>query len=176
MSTRDLAEMAIIIALTAVMEIIFTNLNLAIFANGGSISISMIPIILLSLRRGFKVGFITALVYGVFQFLLPLTVYYLTPVQYLFDYVLPFTVLAFIALIKTKSAKNVAIGVIFVGLLKYASHVIAGIAFWGEYAPENFNAVTWSLYYNATYSVPSMILSALLLYIMVSKHSVLLKK
>lgn len=170
MNTRDYTEMAIMIALTAVLEIIFTNLNFAIFANGGSISISMIPFVILTLRRGFKAGIIAGLVYGVFQFVLPLSVYYLSPVQYLFDYVLPFASLAFIAYVKNNTMKNIGIGVVVVGLLKYVSHVIAGIAFWGEYAPENFNAVTWSLYYNATYSVPSLILSALVIMAMLKAN------
>lgn len=166
MNTRDFTEMAIMIALTAVLEIIFTNLNIALFPNGGSISISMLPIVILTIRRGFRIGLIAGLVFGIFQFILPLTVYYLSPVQYAFDYVLPYVALSAIALVKNFDTKGLTIGVIIVGVLKYASHVIAGIAFWGEYAPESFNAVTWSLYYNATYSVPSIILAAIVLVVM----------
>lgn len=174
MNIRDLVESAIMIALTAVLEIIFTNANIALFPNGGSISISMLPIVILTLRRGFKVGLIAGLVFGVFQFILPLTVYYLTPVQYAFDYVLPYVALSAIALVKDLNVKGLTVGIIIVGVLKYASHVIAGIAFWGEYAPEGFNAVSWSLYYNATYSVPSIIITAIVLVLIVARYPKLL--
>jgi thiamine transporter len=175
MSTRDFTEMAIMIALTAVLEIIFTNANIALFPNGGSISISMLPIVILTLRRGFKVGLVAGAVFGIFQFILPLSVYYLTPVQYAFDYVIPYIALSAIAVVKEMNIKGITVGIVLVGLLKYVSHVIAGIAFWGEYAPEGFNAVSWSLYYNATYSVPSIIITAIVLVVMVARYPRLLE-
>jgi len=76
----------------------------------------------------------------------------------MFDYVLPYAFLAFVVIFKKSNVRNLSIGALLAGVLKYLSHVIAGIAFWGEYAPETFNATTWSLYYNATYSIPSIIL------------------
>ncbi len=175
MNSRVLVESALMIALTAVLEILFSNLGIALFPQGGSISISMIPIVVLTLRRGFKVGLITGLIFGIFQFILPLSVYYLTPVQYAFDYVIPYVALSAVGIVREMNVKNLTIGIVLVGVLKYASHVIAGIAFWGEYAPENFNAVTWSLYYNATYSVPSIIITALVLVLMVRRYPDLLE-
>lgn len=175
MNSRILVESALMIALTAVLEIIFSNLNIALFPQGGSVSISMIPIVVLTLRRGFKVGFVAGLIYGVFQFILPITVWYLTPVQYAFDYVFPYVALSAIGIVKDMNLKTIGIGIVLVGVLKYASHVIAGIAFWGEYAPEGFNAVTWSLYYNATYSVPSIIITAIVLVLMVKRYPQLLE-
>ncbi len=39
-----------------------------------------------------------------------------------------------------------------VGLLsRYLCAVLSGIIFFGQYAPEGFNAFTWSIYYNITY-------------------------
>ncbi|XMB87373.1 energy-coupled thiamine transporter ThiT [Mycoplasmatota bacterium WC44] len=176
MKVRDLTEMAIIIALTAVLEIFFSNIEIPLFPNGGSISISTLPIMVLALRKGIKVGIFVGLIYGIFQFILPVNVYYLTPVQYLFDYVMPFVAIGFTGIFKEINVRSIFLGVVLAGTLKYLSHVIAGIAFWGEYAPEGFNAVTWSLYYNATYVVPSTILCVLLLVGIYKRIPELLKK
>jgi len=34
---------------------------------------------------------------------------------------------------------------------RYICAVVSGIVFFGSYAPDGFNAVTWSLFYNFTY-------------------------
>lgn len=174
MKTKVLLEGALMIALTAVLEILFTNLNLALFPNGGSISISMIPFLVFSIRHGWKMGLVVSLIFGIFQFILPLSIYFLTPVQYLFDYVLPYAVLPVIAVTIVDTPRKIFGWTLLVGLLKYTSHVIAGVAFWGEYAPEGFNAWTWSLFYNATYSVPSTIIVGLIMAILVNKYKYLL--
>lgn len=174
--TRVLVEAALMIALTVVLEVIFSNLNLALFANGGSISISVIPFLVFSLRNGWKAGLLVTFVYGVLQAFIPgMPVWYLSPVQYAFDYIFPFIVLPVIAIKVSQSGRELALWSLLVYGLKYTSHVIAGVAFWGEYAPENFNALTWSLYYNATYSVPSAILVALLMFVIFDRYQMILK-
>ncbi|MEI3503054.1 MAG: energy-coupled thiamine transporter ThiT [Anaerovoracaceae bacterium] len=42
-------------------------------------------------------------------------------------------------------------GYIFGVICRYICAVLSGVIFFGEYAPEGFNALTWSLWYNATY-------------------------
>lgn len=170
MNTRTLVEAAIMIALTAVTEIIFTNLNIAIFPNGGSISIAALPIMIFSLRHGWKYGMVVGTIFGLFQFILPMGVYFLTPVQYLFDYVLPYTALGFMGFTKVFTTKVVTLNAVITMLFKYASHVIAGFVFWGEYAPEGFSALSWSFYYNATYLVPSLILVAIIMYVITKSY------
>ncbi|QVK20182.1 energy-coupled thiamine transporter ThiT [Mycoplasmatota bacterium] len=176
MKVLELVEIAIMIALTAVLEIVFSNTQFVLFPNGGSISISTLPIMVLTLRRGFKIGLIAGVVYGTFQFLLPVNVYYLQPVQYLFDYIVPFVAIAFIGVFKELNVKNIILGTSLAGGLKYLSHVIAGIAYWGEYAPEGFDAVTWSLYYNITYVLPSVVLCAFILVSIFKYNKTILEK
>lgn len=173
MKTRQVSEIAIIIALTAVFEIIFSNLGITLFPNGGSISLAVLPLMILTVRYGFVSGLIAASIFGIFQFILPYPVYFLTPLQYVFDYILPYVAIPFVVLFGKKSTQLVVGGIIVFGL-KYLSHVIAGVVYWGEYAPEGFSAWTWSLWYNATYSVPSVILSVVVLYLISTRYPQLL--
>src|SRR5665648_908284 len=46
---------------------------------------------------------------------------------------------------------------------KYFCAVLSGIVFFGQYAPEGFDAVTWSLWYNLTYLGAEAVLTTLLL-------------
>jgi thiamine transporter len=55
--------------------------------------------------------------------------------------------------------------------------VLSGIIFFGQYAPEGFNAFTWSIYYNITYlGVEGAITVAVLLIPAVRNSIELLKK
>jgi thiamine transporter len=78
-----------------------------------------------------------------------------------------------VALGRKKS--QVYLGVVAVFAAKYLSHVIAGVIFWGEYAPEGFSAWSWSLYYNATYTVPSMVLSLIVVSVLLNRYPQLLR-
>lgn len=76
--------------------------------------------------------------------------YVIHPIQMFLDYPLAFGALAFAGLMRTQ--KFGLITGYIVGLLgRYFCAVLSGIIFFGEYAPEGFNAVTWSIYYNITY-------------------------
>ena len=76
--------------------------------------------------------------------------YVIHPIQMLLDYPLAFGALAFAGLIK--SGKYGLISGYAIGLsCRYLCAVLSGIIFFGQYSPEGFNAVTWSVYYNITY-------------------------
>jgi thiamine transporter len=68
----------------------------------------------------------------------------------LLDYPLAFGALGFAGLLGGRK-----LGLIYgylIGLFsRYLCAVLSGIIFFGQYAPEGFNAVTWSVYYNITY-------------------------
>jgi len=76
--------------------------------------------------------------------------YVIHPIQMFLDYPLAFGALAFAGLMRTR--KFGLISGYVVGLFaRYLCAVLSGIIFFGQYAPEGFNAVTWSIYYNVTY-------------------------
>jgi thiamine transporter len=169
MSTKDVTEMSIMIALTSVFEVIFSAIGISLFPNGGSVSLALLPLMVITLRLGVLKGVVTALMYGIFQFILPVPVFFLTPTQYLFDYVIPTLVVVLIVALG-RQKNQLLIGTALVYAAKYVSHVIAGVVYWGEFAPEGFNAWSWSLYYNATYTVPSMVLSVIVVSVLLTRY------
>ena len=174
MSTKEFTEISIMIALTSVFEVIFSSIGITIFPNGGSVSLALLPLMVITLRLGFVRGLLAASIYGIFQFVLPVPVFFLTPVQYLFDYIVP-TVAAVLIVAFGRKKNQVLVGVVVVFAAKYVSHVIAGVVFWGEFAPEGFSAWTWSLYYNATYALPSMVLSLIVVGVLLNRYPQLLR-
>ena len=61
-------------------------------------------------------------------------------------------------------------GYIFGIFCRYICAVLSGVIFFGEYAPEGFNAFTWSIWYNFTYVAVEGAISVALLCIPQVKH------
>lgn len=171
-----IAEIAILSALSLVLDYLAKITTGFLFPFGGSIGIQMIPVVLISYRRGVLSGVATGLIIGLIQF--AYGGWYINFFQFLLDYPIPYTVvgLAGLALYLNKKKLNlftVVLGTVFGGLLKYLSQYLSGVIFWKqmtdyevfgyEFADNAFNYNTWSLFYNATYSIPSIILSAIVL-------------
>ena len=76
--------------------------------------------------------------------------YVIHPFQMILDYPLAFGALGFGAFFCYKKGHLIA-GYLFAVFCRYICAVLSGIIFFGAYAPEGFNAVTWSLWYNLTY-------------------------
>ena len=116
---------------------------------GGTVTVfSMLPIVLcgylLGTRRGVMAGICVGLLNLIFG------PYVIHPVQLLVDYPFAFGALGLSGLCanqKNGLAKGYVVGLIG----RYACAVVSGIVFFGAYAPEGFNAVTWSFFYNFTY-------------------------
>lgn len=141
---------------------------------GGSVSIMMIPIFLISFRWGVKAGLTTGFLTGIVQIAIG-NLFLQHPVQLFLDYIAAFAVLGFSglfafgvresALNKKRGALTMyVIGGVFIGsVLRYAAHVVSGAVFFGSYAPKGTPVWIYSSVYNATYMIPSFILSAIVL-------------
>lgn len=155
--TRALAVSALLVALSVILN------QLIIFRlpQGGSITaFSMVPIALCAylfgVRRGLMAGMCVGLVDLIFN------PYVIHPIQLLLDYPLAFGALAMGGIFAAKKYGLIK-GYLFGVLCRYICAVLSGIIFFGSYAPEGFNAVTWSVWYNATYlAVEGAISTALL--------------
>jgi|SRR5690554_914490 len=174
-----IAEVAILSALSLVLDYLANVTTGSLFVSGGSISIAMLPIMVISFRRGLIAGLASGLIVGTLQVIWGGHI--LQFFQYIFDYPIAYTVVGFAGIFtylnKRKIKKTTIIfGAIFAGILRYISHVLAGIFFWGEYAKETFdflnktitgfNVYTWSLFYNSLYMIPSMIVTVVVLVIL----------
>lgn len=109
---------------------------------GGSISLgSMIPILLISLVYGPSIGLFTGFLFGVFKLILD--PYILNPIQVLFDYPLPFMLVGIAGFFNNKY-----LGATLGMLLRFLSHFISGVVFFGAYAPEGMSPIFYSLSVN----------------------------
>lgn len=142
---RALTVSALMIALATVLGMI----KLFSMPQGGSVTLlSILPIAacgyLLGTRRGVMAGFCVGLINLIFG------PYVIHPVQLLMDYPLAFGAVGLSGL--TRNGKNgLTTGYIIGIVARYICAVLSGVIFFGEYAPEGFNAWTWSLWYNLTY-------------------------
>ena len=143
--TKALTTSALMIALAFILS----NIKLFEMPQGGSVTLfSMLPIVLLGYLLGTRWGVLGGAVLGLLNLLMG--GYVIHPVQLFIDYILAFAVMGLSGLVRDK--KNGLTWGYLIGIFaRYICAVLSGVIFFGEYAPENFNALTWSLWYNITY-------------------------
>ncbi len=108
----------------------------------------MLPIVLLGYLLGTKWGVLGGTVHGLLD--LMFGGFVIHPAQLIIDYVLAFAVLGLSGLVRNKK-NGLTLGYLIGITGRYAMAVLSGVIFFGSYAPENFSALTWSLWYNLTY-------------------------
>jgi thiamine transporter len=150
--TRVLAEAALAVALAFVLGLI----KVFQMPFGGSISLDMVPLILLALRQGPWVGIVAGAAYGLLD--LAIEPVALHPVQVLFDYPLAFGVLG-LAGCFAPTVRGAILGTIVAVLARFLCHFVSGVVFFASYAPEGWNPLAYSAAYNLAYLVPSLIIS-----------------
>jgi thiamine transporter len=178
-NTRFITEVAVFSALAYLLDLAANIMSLKIWPQGGSVSIAMVPVFLIAFRWGIKGGLLTGFLLGVLQFILGFAQIY-TILQGIIDYFIAFTVVGlagvFAAQIKQAFEKGdrgkwmtyVIFGTFIGSLLRYVCHVFSGIVFFGEYAPAGQPVVLYSLLYNGTYMLPSFIVSAIIIILVIS--------
>ncbi|MRS13198.1 MAG: energy-coupled thiamine transporter ThiT [Actinobacteria bacterium] len=153
---RIVAEIGLTVALSAVLGLI----SVWQMPQGGSVSLVMLPILLLALRRGLPAGLAAGALYGVLDFILK--PYFFHPVQVVLDYPLAFAACGLAGLFAsawTSAAQEekyasglwraVLPGVAVGALGRYVAHVISGLVFFSSYAVEAGQA---PLIYSAAYN------------------------
>jgi len=133
---------------------------------GGSISITMLPIIILTYRHGLKVGIVSGMLYGILDAMI--TGFSFVGIHWgvlLLDYLLAFGSIGLSAIvfkINKKSLKIFILGTILGTTLRFFFHFLSGVILFGEYAPEGQPVVIYSLVYNGWYMIPSIILTVII--------------
>ncbi|HUK76272.1 MAG TPA: energy-coupled thiamine transporter ThiT [Thermoleophilia bacterium] len=177
-STAAIAEMAIAVALAAALGLV----KLFVMPQGGSVSLEMLPILFIAVRRGLVPAVTVGVVYGFVQLLLP-GAFLVQPVQVLLDYPLAFGALGLAALvpvpvspvrlnwreIRPAPARVVPFlallsGAVVLGVsARFVCHFLSGIIFFGSYAPAGQAVWIYSLTYNLLYLAPEAVLTVVLL-------------
>ena len=150
-------------ALCIAIGFVLSYIRLLHMPQGGSITpASMLPVMMFAYAYGFGPGILCGMAYGILQmFQDP---YIVGWVQAALDYILPFGLLALVALFrKWNSPLNFSVGVIVAGVVRVICHVLSGYIFFAAYAPEGMNPFLYTLGYNATYIVPEAIATVVIL-------------
>lgn len=165
-----LAETGILLALSIVL---FEFIPVFSLPYGGSVTLcAQLPIVILGYRHGVKWGFFAGfalsliqLMFGLgnFAWVTGITAYIILTFA---DYIIAFTALGLGGMFK-KVIKNQALsitaGAIVVSSIRFLCHIVSGATIWGSYMPEDMYANVWtySFFYNATYMIPEIILTAI---------------
>ncbi|MBR6444605.1 MAG: energy-coupled thiamine transporter ThiT [Firmicutes bacterium] len=147
--TKALIFSALLVALAMVLD----QIKLFTMPQGGSVTpFSLLPIVLCGYFFGLRRGVLAGFCMGLLQLLF--SPYVIHPIQMLLDYPIAFGALAFGAVLRN-SRKGALIKTYIMGVAcRYAFAVLSGVIFFGAYIPDpRFNALTWSLWYNFTYTV-----------------------
>lgn len=171
--------MAVFAALAYLLDLVSNFIFSRIWPQGGSVSIAMVPVFLMAIRWGLKGGLLTGFLFGLLQFAIGMPKIY-HPVQGIVDYLVAFTVVGFAGLLSgqikiafrdgdgKRLKKLIVWAVLIGGGLRYVAHFFTGWIFFGSYAPKNIPASWFSLTYNGSYMIPSMILCIILIILILS--------
>lgn len=166
-------------AMMAAIALVFSEIKLFDMPQGGSVSLVMVPIALIAVRRGIAAGILTGTAVGLLQ--LFLGGYVVNPIQLLLDYPLAFAALGLSGIIRIshyekKAGRIWAIwGSLLIGVLaRFACHFISGVVWFGEYAPEGTPVALYSFLYNITYLLPEMMITGIVLTLVLSSAPQLL--
>ena len=180
-NTKLIVEGALMIALATVLSMIkFFELP-----QGGSITLEMLPLVIMGLRNGTKWGCFTGFVHGLLQMILGFSnVMYCATLTaqigcILLDYLLAFTCLglapAFASFFKGNKVLGATVGAVICGVLRFICSFLSGWLLWGSYAPEGMSPVIYSFAYNASYMIPDTIILAVVTAILCKSVPKLLK-
>ena len=157
--TRTLCEAAILVALAIVLEMF----KLWRLLQGGSVTLSMIPIILFAVRHGHNWGALAGLVFGGINYMMGGS--YIDWTTMICDYFIAFSMLGFGAGLFKKTRFGCLFGSITGISLQFLASYLVGVFVWGKYMPKEFLGLTmttpwfYSFLYNICWAGPDLILA-----------------
>lgn len=157
LTTKQLVYSAMAIALSVVCSMI----KLFDMPMGGSVTLlSMLFIVLIAYWYGPYVGIMTAIAYGLVQFVME-PIFYTVP-QMLLDYPLAFGALGFAGFFHKKKY-GLQIGYSVGVLGRFAFATISGVVFFAAYAPEGMHPLLYSMGYQASYLLPEAAITLIII-------------
>ena len=160
MKTKDLVFMGLYVALAIALDYFKEMLPFLNMANGGSINIALIPVVVASFHLGALKGMIVGALWWLVSSLLGLNNSILNVAQYLLDYVIPSVVIGAASIFYRKhTSLEALLGIALTMFIRTASIIISGAFFWpGDAAAGSLAAWVGSLSYNLPYSIATMVM------------------
>lgn len=171
----SLCEVAIFAAIGFVLDFVANLYSGFIFPNGGSLSFAMLAVVIISFRRGTIYGVSCGLIIGLLDltdgFYTIADTWYKAFMQVGLDYIFTYMLVGFSGIFKPLCYKFkpkfvILFSTIFAGMLKFFCHFLSGILFWPEFPNQPlFERCIYSLVYNGSYMLPTIIISAIIIFI-----------
>ncbi len=176
---KIIAEIAIFAAIGYVLDLCAGAYSAPLFPSGGSIGIALVAVFIVSFRRGPVAGILTGLIMGLLDladgFYAIAGEWWKAFLQVALDYWIAYPLAGFAGFFASLFQKKkecagarvslVVVGCFLGGLLKFLSHYLSGVLFWGD-DPSAFawglsflNKWAYSLLYNMAYMLPCIVLS-----------------
>ena len=158
-SSRTMVEGALCVALSVALSMF----KLFKMPQGGSVSLTTLPLLVFALRNGCFAGASAGFTAGIIR--LFLGAYIVHPLQALLDYPAALAAIGLAGIFQS----NIYLGVVtgMAGCL--ISYALSGVIFFASYAPEGTNALLYSIIYNATFLVPEMLIDIILIRLLWSR-------
>ncbi|KHD84768.1 energy-coupled thiamine transporter ThiT [Heyndrickxia ginsengihumi] len=185
LSLQEMIESAIFAAFAMMLDLV-PSLHLP---GGIEVSFAMVPIFIVAFRWGFLASFASGLVWGLLQIVVGDAANdILNPIQGIIEYFIAFACIGFAGMFKTVIQKNVSnhhkvrancwiVLAVLVGCIsRYIWHFIAGVIYWGSYAPKGQSPVIYSLIVNGGTMIGNFIICSVISTILASIAPHLLKQ
>ncbi|MBQ3553488.1 MAG: energy-coupled thiamine transporter ThiT [Clostridia bacterium] len=160
--TKTLTE----IAMTVALAVICSFIKVWEMPQGGSVSLTMIPLFILAYRRGAFSAIIAGGIYGLLSALLAGVLYH--PMSLLLDYVIAFGLLGLSGLFP-KKAWGVAFGTTVGVIGRFISSYLSGAILFAEYAPVGQSPWLYSFIYQITYLLPELLITLAVMMLLYAK-------
>ncbi len=169
-----LLEAAILAAIAFLLDLATSFIGK--MPQGGSISLAMVPVLIMGFRHGLKGGLLTGFLLGLLQTVMGYTTI-VHPVQGFLDYFVAFTAVgaggifykqiqnSLHSLNKWRLILYVTLAAFLGSFLRFAAHTLAGAVFFAEFAGDQ-PVLLYSAGYNASYMIPTFIICTIILVLM----------
>jgi thiamine transporter len=155
--TRVITEVIAAVALSGVLHLI----TLYQLPEGGRITAAaMVPVLFVAVRRGPRIGILAGLALGLVVLVEEPFIYH--PVQVLLDYPLAYGALGLAGFFRKLPVAGVVVGIAG----RFICHFTSGLVFFATYAPAGMSPALYSAVYNASYLVPELIVSAIVMFVL----------
>ena len=158
--TRKIVIISLLCSISVVLDIIKEFIPFLNLPSGGSINISLIPIMVASFALGVKEGILCSFISYLISFALGLNNIFLSIPQYSLDYLLPVVCVGGCSIFyKNKNIKEMELGIFVSMFLRTTSIVISGAYYWlsSTTIAGSLESYIGSIAYNAPYAVITMI-------------------
>ncbi len=157
LTTKQLVFSAAAIAIAVVCSMI----KLFEMPMGGSVTMfSMLFIVIIAYWYGSYVGIMTAVAYGLVQFVME-PIFYTLP-QMLLDYPIAFGALGLAGFFHNKKF-GLQTGYVVGVLGRFVFSTLSGVVFFASYAPAGMHPLVYSMGYQASYLVPEALVTLILI-------------